>query len=157
MRAPTLLLTLTLLWSAPGFGAGRSWLDADGRPLPFDSVAEVTDFLATAQVVGTKSLSTGITEPTKIYLERDGLRVDAVFHHVDRRERQTRRLPGGQVVAHLLDSYKSQVAAFEVSRLLGLDSVPPTVVRTIDGRTGSLQLWVQNAVTEQMRRERQRW
>ena len=36
----------------------------------------------------------------------------------------------------------------------GARSRPPTVERTIDGRTGSLQLWIEGAFTELDRRER---
>jgi hypothetical protein len=34
------------------------------------------------------------------------------------------------------------VAAYELDKLLGLGMVPPTVLREVNGRAGSLQLWV---------------
>lgn len=139
--------------SAAGRGS-RTWLDADGQALPFATVDEVVDFLATAEVVGSKDLSTGITKPKKLTLERDGVRAHAVFHTINRREQKPKRLFNGEFVMHLLDSYRGQVAAFELSRLLGIDSVPPTVVRKAGGRLGSVQLWIENAITEQKRRDR---
>ena len=140
--------------SAPAAPSGRVWLGADERPLPFTSAEQIQDFLATATVVTVKDLSTGITKPQKLLLERDGVRAHAVFHSIDRRERKVKRLPNGQLVLHLLDSYKNQAAAYELSRLLGLDSVPPTAVREVEGRLGSVQPWIENAMTEQKRRDR---
>jgi hypothetical protein len=52
------------------------------------------------------------------------------------------------------DSWKSEVAAYELDKLLGLGLVPPTVERRVEGRTGSLQLWVEQAMTEKERKDR---
>ncbi len=145
-----LLLVVPTLTSA----AEQAWLGPEGQPLPFDTVDQIVDFLASAPIVASKDLSTGITKPKKLTLERDGVRLHAVFHSIDRRERQTKRLRNGEVVLHLVDSHRSQVAAFELSRLLGLYNVPPTALRKVNGREGSVQLWVENAMTEQKRRDR---
>jgi hypothetical protein len=42
------------------------------------------------------------------------------------------------------ESYEAEVAAYEVDKLLGLNMVPPTIVRRIGPDNGSLQLWVEN-------------
>jgi hypothetical protein len=44
------------------------------------------------------------------------------------------------------ESYKSEIAAYELDRLLEMDMVPPTVERQIEGRTGAAQQWVENVV-----------
>jgi hypothetical protein len=41
------------------------------------------------------------------------------------------------------DSYKSEIAAYELDKLLGLDMVPPTVQRRVDSDLCSVQLWVE--------------
>ena len=43
------------------------------------------------------------------------------------------------------NSPRREVAAYEVSRLLGLDNVPPATMRTLGGRGGSIQLWIESA------------
>ncbi len=134
--------------------AARVWHGADGRSLPFDRVDQLLEFLAGADVVEVIDLSVGVTKPQQLVLERDGVRAHAVFHSIDRRERQTKTLVNGRVMLYLVDSYRSQIAAFELSRLLGLDIVPPTVERQVRGRVGSVQLWIESAMTEQKRRER---
>ena len=43
-------------------------------------------------------------------------------------------------------SYKNEIAAYELDKLLKLDMVPPTVERQLQGITGAAQLWVENVV-----------
>jgi hypothetical protein len=45
------------------------------------------------------------------------------------------------------------VAAYRLDRLLGLDLVPVTIAREIDGVAGSLQFWPARAISEPERRE----
>jgi hypothetical protein len=47
-----------------------------------------------------------------------------------------------------VDSWKYEVAAYELDKLLGLDLVPPTVERRLRGQDGALQMWVEGAITE---------
>jgi hypothetical protein len=45
------------------------------------------------------------------------------------------------------------VAAYRVARLLGIDNTPPTVSRRVQGSQGSLQAWLEGAMTDTQRRE----
>jgi hypothetical protein len=42
------------------------------------------------------------------------------------------------------DSHRSEIAAYELDKLLDMGMVPPTVERRIEGDRRSLQLWVEN-------------
>lgn len=44
------------------------------------------------------------------------------------------------------ESYKTEIAAYELDKLLKLDMVPPTVERQLLGADGAAQLWVENMV-----------
>ena len=48
-------------------------------------------------------------------------------------------------------SVNAAVAAYRLDRLLGLDMVPVTVAREIDGTSGALQFWPQGAIDEPRR------
>ena len=125
-----------------------------GEPLPFAGPGQAVDFLAGAEILEVIDLSEGITKPKKLLLEHEGVRAHAIFHSIDRREQKAKTLENGRRTLYLVDSYRSQVAAWELSQMLGIDCVPPTVERTVRGRSGSVQLWIENAMTEEGRRKR---
>ena len=130
--------------------AAMRWTDPDGKSLPFRSEEELLEFLRTAEVKSEKVLSGGVTFPTKVRLEKDGIRADAVFRDVNE-QRSTPTFGGGQNELNFRDSYLFEPAAYELSRLLGLDNVPPATLRKLHRKNGSVQIWVENAMTERMR------
>jgi hypothetical protein len=106
---------------------------------------KIEDFLRTATVVHRKPLGGGITNPDQITLKRNGQHIRAIFKTVDVEIKDRVRL-GDQMESHFTDRYRYEVAAYHIDRLLGLNMVPPTVLRTVDGSEGSAQLWIENAV-----------
>jgi hypothetical protein len=58
------------------------------------------------------------------------------------------------VIVDFADSWKHEVAAYELDKLIGLGLVPPTVERAFGRTTGSLQLWVDGAMTEADRKQK---
>lgn len=153
LTAGFLAMLLSAVASLGSRETSSQFLGADSKPLPFSSYEQVVDFLRSAREVSSKALSEGITKAQKLRLAGDSLEAHAVFHHINRSEQKTKRLPNGRVVQYLRDSYLSQVAAYELSQLLGMDNVPPTVVRASDGIEGSVQLWIEGAITEERRQQ----
>ena len=85
----------------------------------------------------------------------DGTRTcRGVWKTINDRRMGLQRIEGGGYEFDFRDSWKSEVAAYELDKLLGLGLVPPTVERRIAGRTGSLQMWVEAAMTEDERKRR---
>ncbi len=98
--------------------------------------------------------SIGITHPDQ-YTLTDGTRTcRAAWKTIDEFKRGVTSLQGGGVIVDFTDSYKHEIAAYELDKLLGLDLVPPTVERTFGGTKGSLQLWVEGAMTEADRKQK---
>jgi hypothetical protein len=122
-----------------------------GLPL---SGREAEEFLREAEVVGMKPIGVGITRPFKATLTDGKRTAHAVWKTIDDVRQGVFKGSKGGFQANLRDSYKYEVAAYELDRMLGLGLVPPTVAREIDGREGSLQLWVEGAFTELDRREK---
>jgi hypothetical protein len=124
----------------------RRWLDPSGNPLPFQSHEEVTDFLRNASVVSVKDIPEGVTKPREVLLELDDVQARAAFRYVSKRS-QRERLADGTFEMRFRDDFRNEVAAYELSRLLGIDGVPPAVLREVEGTPGSLQLWIEGAIT----------
>ena len=128
------------------------WRGPDGKPLPFQSDEEIKEFLRTAEVTSKKRIGEGINNPWKVLLEKRGVRMHAIFRDV-KVKKPTVQLGVGPRM-DFRDDNIFECAAYELSRLLGMDNVPPTVRRRIARRKGSMQLWIENAMTEQSRQRR---
>jgi len=137
------------LVSAPA----RRWYGPEGEDIPLRTDDEVLDFLASAEIVDSGGVGEGVAKAQWMILERDGVRMRAIFHDIDQKLDRIRI--GGAFYLRFTDSWRAQCAAYELSRLMGLDNVPPTVQRRIGGNRGSLQAWVEDGMTDMKRREKQ--
>ncbi len=108
---------------------------------------EAESYLRRAEVVEFEAIERGITKPRRALLDDGTRRLRAVFKTVDE-ERSFQRFDRQVAEIGFRDTYKHEIAAYQLDRLLGLDLVPPTVARTLDGERGSLQLWVEGVMTE---------
>jgi hypothetical protein len=95
------------------------------------------EFLKAAEITASEQLtgSDAVTKPYKLTLEKDGVVRFGLWKNIDGR-------PGGYV-----DSWKYEIAAYKIDRLIGLDMVPPTVERRFHEERGSLQLWVDSQMS----------
>jgi hypothetical protein len=125
----------------------RNLLGPEGEPLPFATDADVLAFLEAAEVLSIEDIPEGITNPRKVLLELGGVRAHAVFRVVDEVYEET-RLSDGRLRQRLRDSAVLEVAAYRFSLMLGMSTVPPAVERRIGGEHGTLQIWIENAITE---------
>ena len=126
---------------------------APGSGLPLRGEA-AERFLREATVVARKPIGVGVTLPEKLTLSDGNETHHAVWKTIDELRYETTRGPRGAIQLTASDSYRYEVAAYELDKLLDLGIVPPTVERVIDGKRGSLQLWVEGAITELDRRKK---
>jgi hypothetical protein len=110
--------------------------------------AEAEDFLRNAEIVELKRFDTrGVTLPRRATLTDGRLTLRAVFKTINEFEPR-KKLADGRVLLNFRDSYKHEIAAYELATLLGLDIVPPCVERSVRDEVGALCLWVEGAMTE---------
>jgi hypothetical protein len=133
-------------------GGDEKWLGPGGASLPLHSLSEIEGFLRTATVVADEPIPIGVTKPRRLELERDGVRARAAFRHHHEEER--RKKLETRTIMLFRDSWRNEIIAYELSKMLGLGRVPPTVERSVDGVEGSVQLWIEDAMMEVDRRER---
>jgi len=111
---------------------------------------EIENFLAQAKITRQQSISVGVTLPRKLSLELDGKVQFGAFKTIDEGPVPTKQLDGG-VELQFQDSWRTEVAAYELDKLIGLGMVPATIERTVDGKRGSLQFWVTAQMDEGQR------
>jgi len=95
--------------------------------------AEFEEFLKTADVVSVEKIGVGVTDPSRVVLRKGEQEFRAAFKPIKR----------GRASGYW-ESFEAEVSAYELDKVLGLNMVPPTIAREIDGQKGSLQLWVEN-------------
>lgn len=142
LRAPCLLLAL---------GAPLAAV-IDPEPLAEASREEIERFLLRAEVVDRERLPAGVTRSHRVTLSEGGREAHAVWKTINDYEPFKRFYDGGLPEVGFRDSYKSEIAAYELDKILELGLVPPTVERKIGRRSGSLQIWLGDCVTEVERR-----
>ena len=138
-------------------GAVRAVYPGESQTLwkePELSHAEIERFLLDGKIVEEKEIGEGVTRPSKVVLERDGRRRKAAFKTVDVHRTGLTHFEGGLAESNFTDSYRYDRAAYLLDRHLGLDMVPVTVLRRVGSREGALVDWVEDAIDEEERRER---
>lgn len=112
-------------------------------------------FLARARITKIQSIPQGVTAPRQVTLELDGVRRLAAFKTIQEERPGITQLNSGQVEFNFVDTWRTEIAAYVVDRIIGLGLVPATVEREFRGEPGSMQWWVEVEMPE-ARRVRER-
>jgi hypothetical protein len=95
--------------------------------------ARIEAHLKTADVVRFEEIGTGVTRPRRAHLAP----AEPVESFV------WKPLPPGRRHGHW-ESYRSEIAAYEVDKLLNMNVVPPAVERSVEGETGAAIMWLES-------------
>ena len=123
------------------------WLDVDGQPLPFQDDPAIEAALLSATVISRQEIGRGVAGTQKVVLEHDGVRFHAAFRTINVSE-QSSPVNRAKRPKTYRDAAVFECAAFELSELLGICRVPPTVARRIDGESGTIQIWMEETRPE---------
>jgi hypothetical protein len=134
------LLVLALLGASAGPAAkARAGSDADKE-----------SFLLEAEVVRARSAPGGVTGSIRATLRRGGMTHDADIQVID--ESSPERTLASTTELDFRDSWRNNVAAYRLDRLLGLGMVPVTVIRDYDAKRGAFTWWLdERLMTEKER------
>jgi hypothetical protein len=118
---------------------------------PTFTVDQMATFLLKAKVIKSKQTTKGVTQPFKLTLSDGTVTHDAGFQAIDEHE-MVRTFADGTRELNFVDSYQYNIAAYELSKMIGLeDMMPVTVKRTWDGKAGSLSWWLPVMLDEEAR------
>ena len=115
------------------------------------SAAEMEAFLLDAELSDFRSAGAGVTGSQRATASDGRLTHDVHIQTVDvSRSRFVAR--GARVELNFRDSYRYNIAAYRLAALLGLDNVPMSVPRRVDGESAAVTWWVDDvAMTERER------
>jgi hypothetical protein len=103
--------------------SARTWIGQEQR---------IEDHLRTAEVTTVEDIGIGVTRPRRAGLSPTEPVASLAW----------KVLPPGRRGGYF-ESYKSEIAAYELDKLLGLRMVPPAVERRINGEIGAAIMWLQ--------------
>ena len=116
-------------------------------------IAHETDIeraLMTNRIVRMEAVPIGVTKPQRGYLEAGGPVARFAW----------KALPPGRR-GGFAESYKAEIAAYRLDRLLDMQMVPPVVERTVDGNVGAAVMWIEQTkgwdMSKQVQGPEPRW
>lgn len=135
--ALALAVTLVGLPTAPA-------AQPDATPL---SDAAIEEFLRTARVLRTRATGKGVTGSLRATLSNGTTTHDAHIQTIDRSKSEFRAR--GVVEFNFRDTWKFNVAAYRIDRMLGLALVPVSVERRWSGQPAAFTWWVDDVLMDE--------
>jgi hypothetical protein len=136
-----------VLTTATAVTGARQSLSVDGQ----------LAFLNSAKVLSSRPIGKGTTGALRLTLSDGSVTHDASFQRVDQQNTMENLRQGKKIAGELrfVDTYRYNIAAWNLARLLQLaEMMPPTVERTYAGQRGALSWWVDDVLMDEAERER---
>jgi hypothetical protein len=105
--------------------------------------------LKTAKIGRPRDIPVGVTTPQRATLDGGSLRHDAAIQTADIHQPTYTTMRGTEL--NFRDTWKFNVAGYELAKMLQLNMVPPYVERRYSGGPVSLSWWVNDAMMERDR------
>ena len=127
-----------------------------GVTQPVLSPQEMESFLLHAPIVATKkSASAGTTGARRVTLSDGRTTHDAQIQDVDIQKPFFDVAPKYAEI-NFKDTYRYNIAAYRLSLLLGLEEVPMSVPRTVDGRPAAVTWWIDDVIMDEGTRQQKK-
>ena len=121
------------------------------QPAKTFTAEEMETFLKKAPIKSQKGAKKGITGTTRATLSDGTLTHDASIQTIDEQKAKFEALNGTEY--NFQDSYKLNIAAYRLGRLLRLDVMMPVPVeRSFNGKPGSNTWWIENIQMDEVDR-----
>jgi len=107
---------------------------------------QMEEFLLTAKIGPRKPIGIGVNDTSSAVLDNGKLQHRAHVAVVDIAKASFQGTQGTEI--NFKDSWKFNVAAYELAKLLGFEMVPPSVERKVAGQDAALTWWIDDAMME---------
>jgi hypothetical protein len=123
-----------------------------GQPLtdPVLSLEEKEEFLKKAKIVRVRPVSIGLSGTLRATLSDGKLTHDASIQRVDFYALVFRTEKGTEI--DFSDSFKFNIAAYRLARLLGIDCIPPSVERSYERKPAAFTWWIDGVTMDEEER-----
>ena len=142
----TVLITAGLMW--PGTSTAQ-----EANPFESWTDQQKEEFLQAAEVTKLTKLKVGVTKSQHAALILDGVSHKAHFQSIDVFKPVFQGPQGTEL--NFRDSYKFNIAAYRLDRLIGLKLVPVSVGKRIRRRDGAATWWIDDALMTERERRRE--
>ena len=146
-RAAALTL-LIIAWSVPIPATAQD--TAASAPVTL-TPAQMEEFLLRARIERTRDAGDGVTGSQRATLSDGTLTHDAHIQNIDQ-ALALFRPRGAEPEFNFKDSYRYNVAAYRLAVLLGLDNVPMSVERRVDGKRAAVTWWIDDVMMDERAR-----
>jgi hypothetical protein len=145
------VLPAVLLVSAAVAAQGPS---ASPAPPTLSTAEEREAFLASARIVRTRPASKGVTNTDRVTLSDGVVTHDASVQTIDEARAVFEGTQGTEL--NFKDSWRFNVAAYKIDRLLAIGMIPATVERRHGGKPGSFTWWIDDVLMDEQERYRKK-
>lgn len=143
-------LTVTVHRS-PAYGQAQAQEDQTTVVEPNLTEDEMRQFMLTAKVIRAKDTAKGITRPKRLTMTDGKLTHDAIYQPIDV-YKSVEKFADGTTELNFRDTYHYNIAAYELTKLLEIESMMPlTIEGKYKGKRGSMS-WCVNAQMDEAER-----
>jgi hypothetical protein len=115
--------------------------------------SEMEKFLRDGKIIKKKAGSKGVTDAYKVTLSDGAITHDAQVQNVDI-EKAFFEVDPKHTEVNFKDSYRYNIAAYRLATLLGLDNVPMSVERVVEGKRAAVTWWLDDVMDEGDRKKK---
>jgi hypothetical protein len=109
--------------------------------------AQMEEFLLKGEIVRMRAAGNGVTNSRRATLTDGTLTHDAHVQAID--QSRTVFEAGKYSEVNFKDTYRYNIAAYRLARLLELDNVPMSVERSVEGRPAAVTWWVDDVMMDE--------
>ena len=146
MKPTGILFTVAALWMLP--------VSLPAQDAPKLGDAEQEEFLKTAKIGKSTSAKKGVTNTLRVTMSDGKITHDAHVQCIDEAKHEFKTDRGTEL--NFKDSYKFNIAAYRLSRMLGIENLPVTVERKVGGKTCAVDWWVDNVMMDEAARKQKK-